>query len=239
MIKIITVAVIFVMVLSGNASSGWYSRARLDKWVADSLKRIDTLRIADSVRKADSLTVMRYQQSDILVVKEKQREAEERKNAPVMPDTEVIPIPGMVDNTSGRTIVIDPKNPFAKTIDSLQKVIDSINTRVHDNDSRFKEMKSFPISEKTRYMVFLLKNKLKDTTSIVAYCNTLFEMYKTKHDLLLAIKNSQDPNTKNFIQHHIEEHKQKMSVLSNFILAMTPKVPFLPQREQRKKITGQ
>jgi hypothetical protein len=235
--KIIPFLFIFIMVLIDSASPGWYSRARQEKWGTDSLKRIDTLRIADSVHKADSLTVIRYEQPESLVIIEKKRDAEERKNAPIMPDTEVIPIPGMIDNTSGRAIVIDPKNPYARTIDSLQKVIDSINNYVHDNDSRFKEMKSFPISEKKRYMMFLLQNKLKDTVAIVTYCNMLFEVYKAKHCMLLAIKNSQDQNTKNFIQHHIEEHRQKMADLNNFILAMTPKVPFLPQRDPRRKIT--
>jgi hypothetical protein len=77
-------------------------------------------------------------------------------------------IPGEVDITSGRTIVVDPNNPYAKTID---------------------------------------------------------------------IKNSQDPDTKSFIQYHIEKHRQKMADLSNFILAVTPKVPYLPQRDFHEKLT--
>ncbi len=237
MAKVIPIACVLVLILIDSASPKFYSRARQLKWVADSLKRIDTLRIADSVHKADSLTVVRYERSDSMLVKEKRREAEERKNAPVMPDTEIIAIPREVDNVSGRTIVIDPKNPYAKAIDSLQKVIDSLNNFVHDNDSRFKEMKTFPVSEKKRYILFLLHNKLKDTSALVTYCNNVFEIYKVKQDLLLAIKNSQDPDTKNFIQNHIEEHRKKMAELSNFMLALTPKVPFLPQRGQRKRIT--
>jgi hypothetical protein len=71
------------------------------------------------------------------------------------------------------------------------------------------------------------------------YCNNLYEIYKVKQDMLFAIKNSQDPNTKTFIQSHIDEHRRKMADLSNFILAMTPKVPFLPQRDHHKKITEQ
>jgi hypothetical protein len=241
MAKSIPVVFLFIMALADSAlPGGWYSRSRQTKWVCDSLKRLDTLRIADSLHKADSSEVARYEQSDSMVAVQKKTEAEERKKTPVVfVDSEIVPIPQMIDNTSGRTIVIDPGNPYAKAIDSLQKVIETNRNLLHDKDSKFKEMKLFPISEKKRYIGFLLQNKLKDTNAIVAYCNALYEIYKTKQDLLLAIKNSQDPNTKNFIQHHIEEHRQKMAELSNFILAITPKIPYLPQREQRKNITDQ
>jgi hypothetical protein len=239
MIKIIPIALLFILMLIDFTPAKWYSRARQEKWVADSLKRIDSLHIADSLRLADSLTVARYQASDSMLVKQKMQEAAELKNTPAMPDTGIVPIPGEVDITSGRTIVIDPKNPYAKTIDSMQKVIDSLNNYVHDCDSRLKEMKKFPISEKKRYIHFLLQNKLKDTAAIVMYCNSIYEIYKVKQDMLFAIKNSQDPNTKTFIQSHIEEHRKKMADLSNFILAVTPKVQFLPQRDLPKKITEQ
>ncbi len=240
--SILVSSIFFIVIFFDSAPAKWYSRALQEKWVVDSLKRIDSVRVADSARVADSLTVARYEESDSVLAKEKIREEAEKKATPVTPvvlDTGVIPIPGQVDNVSGRAIVIDPANPYAAAIDSLQKKIESLNNALHDSDSRLKEMKSFPVSEKKRYLFFLLQNKMKDTSAVVAYCNSLFEIYKIKHDLLLAIKASQDPNTKSFIQYHIEEHKRKMADLSNFVLALTPKVPFLPQRDRRKKITEQ
>ena len=144
-----------------------------------------------------------------------------------------------MDNLSGRTILIDPSNPYARLIDSLQKSIDSLNSALHDGDSRFKEMKGNSISERQRYIQFLLRNKMKDTSAVLSYCNGLFEIFKIREKLLFAIKNSQDPNTKFFIQRHIEKHKQKMADLNNFILALTPKLGSMPEKAPLKRLTEQ
>jgi hypothetical protein len=218
-----------------------YSRARLEKWIADSLQRIDSIhtarRVADSSRVADSLAVVRYGESDSMLAAERRQEEKEAAEIQFLGkvgDTVSIQISAPIDDISGRTIAIDPKNPYVNAIDSLQKVVDAINGSIHDNDGRFKEMKAFPISEKKRYIDFLLKNKMKDTAAVLTYCNSLAAMYKVKYELLVAIKNSQDANTKKFMQYHIEKHQRKMAELNNFILSMTPKVPFYPQREVHK-----
>jgi hypothetical protein len=234
--KTVSISFLFIITIIDFTPAKLYSRALREKWVADSLKRIDSVRIADSLHVADSLTVARYEQSDSLLAEEKKQELAEIKVIPKICDTGTIQISAPIDNMSGRTIVVDPKNPYAKAIDSLQKTIDSLNNALHDNDVRFKDMKSFPISEKKRYISFLLTNKMKDTTAILAYCNALANIYKVKHDLLLAIKNSQDMNTKNFLQHHIEEHKGKMADLKNYILALTPKLPYFPERRVHNRI---
>jgi hypothetical protein len=245
--KILAASILFVaMLFDYGYPLKLYSRALQEKRIADSLHRVDSVRVArraaDSSRVADSLTVVRYGESDSILALEKRNEAKEATETQFIPqtgDAGVIQISAPIDNISGRTIEIDPGNPYAKTIDSLQKVIDRLNSSVHDNDSRFKEMKNFPISEKKRYMLFLLQNKMKDTASILACCNGLAEVYKVKYELLVAIKNSQDAKTKSFIQYHIDEHKKKMAELSNFMLAMTPKLPFYPQREIHKLTTEQ
>jgi hypothetical protein len=238
-VRMVSLSMLFIVALIDITPARLYSRALREKWVADSLKRIDSVRIADSLHVADSLTVARYEKSDNLLAEEKRQELAEIKVIPKICDTGTIQISAPIDNMSGRTIVVDPKNPYAKAIDSLQKTIDSLNNALHDNDVRFKDMKSFPISEKKRYISFLLTNKMKDTTAILAYCNSLANIYKVKHELLLAIKNSQDMNTKSFLQHHIEEHKGKMTDLNNYILALTPKLPYFPERGTQKKITEQ
>jgi hypothetical protein len=231
-------AVLFVLMMFEPAFAKMYSRALREKWVADSLRRIDSVRITDSMHIADSLTVARYGQSDSIIAVER-KQAAETPPPPVMPDTGVIPIPGEVDNLSGRTILIDPSNPYARLIDSLQKSIDSLNSALHDGDSRFKDMKGNSISERQRYIQFLLRNKMKDTSAVLSYCNGLFEIFKIREKLLFAIKNSQDPNTKFFIQRHIEKHKQKMADLNNFILALTPKLGSMPEKAPLKRLIEQ
>ncbi len=71
---------------------------------------------------------------------------------------------------------------------------------------------------------------MKDTSAVLACCNSLYELYTIKHELLLAIQKSQHGNTRGFIQYHVEEHKRRMSELSRYLLALTPEVPFYPER---------
>jgi len=238
--KSLTVVILMLTaVLIEPASAKMYSRALRERWIADSLHRIDSLRITDSLRKSDSLTVARYGQSDSILAAERMRQAADTTPPPVMFDTGANESSGEVDNISGRTIVIDPANPYARTVDSLQKTIDSLNAALHDGDIRYKVMKGNSISEKKRYVLFLLQNKMKDTAAVVAYCNAVFEILKVKQNLLFAIKDSQDPKTKNFIKLHIEKHRSKMADLSNFILALTPKLPSMPEKVPVKIITEQ
>jgi hypothetical protein len=239
MLKFIPVFFLVFLSFIDCAPPKLYSRDRQEKWIADSLARIqhhiDSVRVADSLHVADSLTVLRYEESDSLLLKERLQEAAELKvvSTPIN-DNVPLEVSKEVDNVSGRVIVVKPDNPFAKTIDTLQKRMDSLNNFIHDNDSRFKEMKKFPPSEKKRYITFLLQNKMKDTSAILTYCEKVLEVYKIKHRMLIAIKNSQDMNTKTFIQSHIDAHIKKISDLNNFILTLTPKVPFFPTREVHK-----
>ena len=98
-------------------------------------------------------------------------------------------------------------------------------------------MKKFAISEKKRYMKYLLEHKIKDISSIVTFCNTLFELYTIKQDLLFAIWRSQSGNIKGLIQLHINEHKRKMANLDDFLLALIPDVPFYPKRNDQDNNT--
>ncbi|MBN1760564.1 MAG: hypothetical protein JW863_19710 [Chitinispirillaceae bacterium] len=210
-----------------------YSRSDDEASAADSLKRLDSLRIADSIRVADSILVARYQKADVKIENEKKAvnaaaAVAPPPSAPVTPATDATP--KYVDNLSARTITIAPDNPFAGEIDSLQAVIDQVNDSLHDADYYFKKMKLFPTSERQRYISYLLTNNFKDSTQILVYLTRLFDMYKIKQNLLIAIRNSQDVNTKSFISYHLEEHLRKMGELSDLLLSFTPNVPFVPER---------
>jgi hypothetical protein len=97
-------------------------------------------------------------------------------------------------------------------------------------------MKTYPVSEKKRYLLFLLENHYKDSAAVLTYCNQLYQLYNCKLDLLITIRNSQNNNSKSFMAPHIEEQKRRMAELSDFIVVFSPKVPFSLQRQGREKI---
>ena len=218
-----------------------YSRSQVEQKTIDSLKVIDSLRIVDSIRVADSIVIARYQQAETTISNEKAANPVVPTDSVFMPESMKQPsnTPTYVDNLSARTIVIDPDNRFADQIDSLQSVIDLKNDALHDNDRHLKKMKVFPVSEKERYINFLLKNKIKDSTMVLAYCTSLYEIYKLKQQLLIAIRNSQDGNTKSFISYHLEEHLRKMGELSELLLSLTPTVPFYPEHKAVQSSPGE
>jgi hypothetical protein len=218
--------------ISSEAKLRLYSRALVEKHIADSLKRIDSLRVADSIRIADSLVVYRYKNAEVEIKKENIRKEKEMEvYKPVEIDSSERIFRDSVDIFSARTIQIDANSQYAHTIDSLQNRMDSICNSIHDHDPWFKNMKTFPISEKIRYMKFLLKNNYKDSASILVCCNQLFQMYSSRIDLLTAIKNSQTHNTKKFVNSHIERIRDQMVELSDFIVALSPEIPYHLQRQ--------
>ncbi|MBN1757117.1 MAG: hypothetical protein JW863_02300 [Chitinispirillaceae bacterium] len=250
------VIVLFAGPFSEFASAKWYSRSkqrRLDSLrVADSLRIIDSTRVADSMRIADSCMMARYHEADMIRTMEKaqkaeaehnveeERRAEELKKTILLSEETSEPnTPSGGDDVTARTVVIDQHNPYARTIDSLQARIDCLNSTIYDNDARFRDMKTFAFSEKKRYLQYLMKNKMKDTSAVLDCCNRLFEVYTLKHELLLAIQKSQAGNTKTFIQYHIEEHQRKLAEVSDFLLSLSPEVPFHPTRVSQGSVEGE
>ena len=174
-----------------------YSRDLAEKWVADSLRRIDSLRVADSLKAADARFVSRYAVADKEVkIENAQLQKEMEKYKRVEEDSSQIILPDEVDDISARTIEIDESNPYAKQIDSLQVSIDSINNGLHDHDKWYVNMKTFPVSEKVRYLSFLMQNHYKDSSAVLTYCNQLHQLYNCKLNMLIAIRNSQSNNSK-------------------------------------------
>ena len=210
-----------------------YSREQTEQQTIDSVKILDSIRVADSTRIADSIVIARYQNAEVKITGER----EAAKAAAAAPEPVVEPIrsttPAYSDNLSARTITIAPDNPYAREIDSLQARIDFVNDSLHDNDRYFKKMKVFPTSEKQRYISYLLENNRKDSSQVLSYLTTLFDLYKIKQNLLIAIRNAQDANTKSFISYHLEVHLQKMGELSELLLAYTPTVPFQPEHRAK------
>jgi hypothetical protein len=134
--------------------------------------------------------------------------------------------------------VIDPDNPQAKKIDSLQAEFDRKNALLHDGDLHFKTMKTFAVSEKKRYMRFLLKHGMKDTAQIVAYCTDLADLYRTQLAIFSAIQESQEGNTKDFVHRHNKQYEGRLKELSEFIVALTPEVPFRPSHSLHEDYSG-
>jgi hypothetical protein len=226
------VVLTLILTSTTDAKIRLYSRAFAEKWVADSLARIDSLRVADSVKVADSLFVSRYAVADTAVKNENARnEKEMEKYKRVDIDSSQIIVPDEVDDFSARTIEIDELNPYAKVVDSLQNRIDSINTALHDTDPWFSKMKTYPVSEKKRYLQFLIHNHYKDSSDALTYCNELYQLYGCKLDMLIAIRNSQTNNSKSFMASPIELQRQRIAELSNFLIALSPKVPFSVEKQ--------
>lgn len=209
-----------------------YSRSKVEQATNDSLRILDSLYTADSISTADSLIIARYQKIDVEMGNEKKTAEAAIKNQPTPQPVEPISAsaPQYNENLAERTISIDPNNSYASAIDSFQIAIDLLNDSIHDNDIYLKKMKPFPVSEKQRYISFLLRNNMKTSAQLLSYCDAVFELYKVKQQLLIAIRNSQDSNTKSFISYHLEEHRKKMGELSELILSLTPAVPFYPER---------
>lgn len=233
---VVIAAMLFAVFCSCSLKPRLYSREAEEQRIADSLKVVDSLRVVDSIRIADSMMIARYRTADATLKKEKQHHLdstcsamfvfEEREKVPGVQDLD-----DDADAVSARSIEIDPDSPQAKKIDSLEAEYDRRNSRLHDGDDHFRKMKRFAVSEKKRYMRFLLKHKMKDTAQIAAYCNSLAELYRIRLAFFVAIQESQQGNTKSFVRLHIEEHKRKMEELSNFILALSPDVPFRPDHK--------
>ncbi|MDP4103304.1 MAG: hypothetical protein Q8935_00005 [Bacillota bacterium] len=229
------ILLLLTLSISTHAGIHLYSRALAEKYadslkrvdslrVVDSIKAIDSVRIADSLHIADSLMIIRYRIADAELIKEREQKKKEEETAMYTPlevdSSELIP-EDTLDNISARTIVINENTPYAREIDSLQKKVDSLNNGIHDNDLWFKKMKKFPISEKKRYMIYLLNNHYKDTVQILTCCNQLYQMYSTRISLLNTIRKSQSDNTKSFMINHIESINQQLVILSNFIVALS------------------
>ena len=212
-----------------------FSREEKQKRMADSLRIVDSLHVVDSVRIADSIMISRYQKADSVRVKEREekRIADERLAAAtaVAPSPEKIEYESDDDIVSARTIAVDSTTPYARLIDSLETEHDHINNQIHDYDEHFKTMKIFPVSEKKRYIEFLLRNKLKDTVEIAAYCSDIEKLYKIRFELLCAIQNSQEGNARIFLQSHIERHKRKMAELTELLLIYSSDVPYLQHHD--------
>jgi hypothetical protein len=226
------ISLILMFTFTTDAKIHLYSRALAEKWVADSLKRIDSLRVADSVKVADSTFISRYAVADTIVKNENARTAKEmEKYKRVDVDSSQIILPDNVDDFSARTIEIDERNPYATVVDSLQKRIDSINTALHDADQWYSKMKTYPVSEKKRYLLFLIQNHYKDSAAVLTYCNELHHMYGCKLDLLIAIRNSQTNNSKSFMASPIEQQRERIAELANFLVALSPKVPFSVEKQ--------
>jgi hypothetical protein len=93
-------------------------------------------------------------------------------------------------------------------------------------------MKTYPVSEKKRYLLFLIQNHYKDSSAVLTYCNQLYQMYECKLNLLVAIRNSQTNNSKSFMAAPIEVQRQRIAELSNFLVALSPKVPFSVEKQK-------
>ncbi|HEX2957717.1 MAG TPA: hypothetical protein VHO70_12855, partial [Chitinispirillaceae bacterium] len=89
------------------------------------------------------------------------------------------------------------------------------------------------ISEKKRYILFLLQNHYKDSSAVLTYCNQLYQLYGCRLDLFIAIRNSQTNNSKSFMASPIEVQRQRIAELSNFLVALSPKVQFVPLHKSR------
>ncbi|NLG18946.1 MAG: hypothetical protein GX556_16595 [Fibrobacter sp.] len=228
------VSTLFILLLfsfSSSAKIRLYSRDFASKCVADSLARIDSMRVADSIRVADSTILSRYKTADIAYEDEKVKKQKEiEASKPVEIDSSERIIQDSVDVISVRTLIIDEDNPFAREIDSLQNIMDSICNGIHDHDPWFKKMKTYAVSEKKRYMIYLMKNNLKDTSQILTYCNQLYQMYSTRIDLLGAIRNSQTTNAKIFITSHSHNLKEQMAELSDYILKLSSEEPSIQRQ---------
>jgi len=233
---IFTMLLLVHCAVSTQARMHLYSRALAEKQVTDSLRAIDSLRVVDSLKVADSMMIARYHVADTALIQERIQKKKDREAAkPVVIDPAERILPDDVDNISARTIVIDQNNEYAHQIDSLQNRVDSICNAIHDNDTYYKNMKTFPVSEKKRYLCYLMQNHLRDTAAVLDCCNRLAMMYAAKLELLIAIRNSQSVNTKSFMAYHIEEQKRRMGELSDFIVALSPAVPYQVQRRRTKE----
>jgi len=226
--RVVPILLLFIITSSSYAIH-LYSRALAEKQVADSLHAIDSLRVADSLHVVDSMVIARYNVADKDYKSEKAKNQIDREAAmPVQVDSSQRIMSEDVDNVSARTIEITDNSPHAKIIDSIQARFDFVCDSIHDSDIWFKKMKPYHVSEKKRYMNYLLQNKMKDTASILVCCNQLYQMYQTKLELLLAIRNAQKTNDKMFMTYHIEEQKRRLVELTEYLVALTPEVPFAP-----------
>lgn len=95
---------------------------------------------------------------------------------------------------------------------------DKIDILCNYKDKYFKEMQELNLSDKERYIYFLLKNHLKDTTECINLCNRVCKILNHECGKLYIIAQAQKGNTKAFINRHIKNKRAEMRIINNIRL---------------------
>lgn len=119
------------------------------------------------------------------------------------------------NNSYSRREIIITDDSLLAEINYYQNKIDSL----HNYDNKYsKEMQELNLSDKERYINFLLKNHLKDTIDCINLCHRIHKILNHECDKLYIIAQAQKDNTKTFVNQHIKSKHAEMKVINNIWL---------------------
>lgn len=201
------------------------SRDNREQKVADSLRVVDSVRVADSAKTAESLLLDRYALSD-KEFKDNQKQKMEQRIQDSIARTNNDASDDYSEKQDGPLeVVIDEKSPYAPQINILQAKIDSINSLLYDNDSKYRKMKDYSLKDKKAYLQYLIFHHQKDTSEVLKCCQMLYESLQFEQKKLDLILKTQQGNGRSVISLYIRKTRNEAGEISQLILSLSPSVP--------------
>ena len=227
-----------VLILIGCSKVTLYDYEKREQITTDSLSVLDSLKIADSIQTYDSLLAYHYLTAD-----ETREELKKRKTARLtaIEKYKEDSIVAAADTTtkekpSGPTlIVIKEDTKYAEMIDSLQTEIDNLTDSIYGEDPLLLEMKDLKFLEKKAHLKYLLREHKKDTAEVLAFCESMQQLYNLEYEKHVCIMETQKGDTRGLINLHIRKIRAELGELGRFIYSLTSKMPPKIKYKTRKK----
>jgi hypothetical protein len=122
---------------------------------------------------------------------------------------------------TGRTIFIDPTSAVGITIDSLDRTITTVRTKLFRTAKEYKKLETLNADDQVAYLEFMIANKLRDTTEVVGAFEQLYQVHKMESEKITLLRDANDGNERSFFQAHLRTTQQLMGKLGALILGLS------------------
>jgi len=228
--QIVYITLYFIIFSSNSVDARRISKEKHLKNIADSIHIADSLNRLDSIRIADSLCNARYKFAEEQLNEEESTEMELNRVDSQYLVNAVATYGQSVsyesdDKNSVHEIIIDNNSTTSKKLDSIETLIDSFNTILYRNNSRYNQMKTYSVKDKKAFMQFLVKNNIKDTSEIINCCQLLYGLSELEQQKLFLILETQSGDNRAVLHLHLKRVRNELEELSRFLLSLSPQVP--------------
>jgi hypothetical protein len=187
---------------------------------------VDSSRIADSLQAAEQKMIAEFAAAEEALKadkarKEQQRLEQEQLVAKLQQEARENPTTAK-NAVESRTIVIDPTSTIGITIDSLDREITAVRTKLYRTAKEYKKLETLNADDQVAYLEFMIANKLRDTTEVVGAFEQLYQVHKMESDKLTMLRDTNEGNERSFFQAHLRNAQKQMSRLGALILNLSP-----------------